>query len=66
MIHLCWGVSNMKRKIHYRWHLSWINLCGDGMYCKEKVDGDVKKILQRETRLRLKREAKREEKEYGD
>jgi len=46
----------MKRKIHYRWHDSWINLCGDGMFLKEMLKGRSKKIMQKDTRRRLKKE----------
>jgi hypothetical protein len=46
----------MRDKVHFRWCNSWIDLCGDGRFNKEMVKGSVKKILQRDTRLRLKKE----------
>ena len=46
----------MRDKVHFRWRNSWIELCGDGRFNKEMVKGDVKKILQRDTRRRLKKE----------
>jgi hypothetical protein len=48
----------MSAKLHYRWRDSWINLCGDGRYSKEMVKGSVKKEMQRDTRLRLKKESR--------
>lgn len=46
--------QDMKRKVHYRWKNSWIDLCNDGMSRYERVKGKVKKILQRDTRRKLK------------
>ena len=46
----------MRDKVHFRWRNSWIDLCWDGMYKKERVKGSVKKIMQRDTRRRLKKE----------
>lgn len=37
-----------------------MDLRGDGRYPKEMVKGDVKKILQRDTRRRLKEELRQE------
>lgn len=50
----------MRDKVHFRWSCSWIDLRGDGRFAKEMVKGSTKKILQRDTRLRLKRELIRE------
>ena len=50
----------MRDKVHFRWRNSWIDLRGDGRYEKEMVKGETKKILQRDTRLRLKRELMKE------
>jgi len=46
----------MRKKVHFRWSCSWIDLRGDGRFAKEMVKGRVKKILQRDTRRRLKSE----------
>lgn len=46
----------MMDKVHFRWSCSWIDLRGDGRFAKEMIKGDVKKILQRDTRRRLKKE----------
>ena len=46
----------MRDKVHFRWSCSWIDLRGDGRFAKEMIKGDVKKILQRDTRRRLKKE----------
>lgn len=51
----------MKRKVHFRWRDSWIALCNDGMSRYEMVKGRTKKILQRDTRIKLKKELKQEE-----
>ena len=46
----------MRDKVHFRWSCSCYDLKGDGRFAKEMVKGDVKKILQRDTRRRLKKE----------
>jgi len=53
----------MRDKVHFRWSNSWIDLRGDGRFAKEMVKGDVKKILQRDTRRRLKKELEKAVKE---
>ena len=50
----------MRDKVHFRWSTSWVDLRGDGRFPKEMVKGSVKKILQRDTRIRLKRELEKE------
>lgn len=50
----------MRDKVHFRWSTSWVDLRGDGCFAKEMVKGNVKKILQRDTRRRLKRELAKE------
>ena len=50
----------MRDKVHFRWSTSRIDLRGDGRFAKEMVKGSVKKILQRDTRRRLKRELEKE------
>ena len=46
----------MRDKVHFRWKCSWMDLRWDGMYKKEMVKGSTKKIMQRDTRIRLKKE----------
>jgi len=53
----------MRDKVHFRWSCSCYDLKGDGRFAKEMVKGSVKKILQRDTRIRLKRELEQEIKE---
>jgi len=53
----------MRDKVHFRWSCSFYDLKGDGRFAKEMVKGSVKKILQRDTRRRLKRELEQEIKE---
>jgi hypothetical protein len=48
--------ETMRDKVHFRWSCSCYDLNGDGRFAKEMVKGDVKKILQRDTRRRLKKE----------
>lgn len=50
----------MRDKVHFRYRASWIDLTGDCRYKKEMLKGRVKKIYQRDTRIRLKREASEE------
>ena len=50
----------MKRSVHTRHKWSFIDLCYDGMYDKERLKGDLKKVYQRATRNRLKRENNKE------
>ena len=50
----------MRDKVHFRWSCSFYDLKGDGRFAKEMVKGSVKKILQRDTRRRLKRELEQE------
>lgn len=45
-----------KRKVHYREPWSFVELKGDGRFKKERLKGDLKKIYQKQTRNRLKRE----------
>ena len=48
----------MKRKVHYRCKADGIELCKDGMFKKERLKDKTKKIYQKKTRLRLKKEIK--------
>lgn len=44
----------MKRKTHYREPWSFVELCCDGMYKKERLKGKLKKLYQRKSRTKLK------------
>jgi hypothetical protein len=44
----------MKRKTHYREPWSFVELCCDGMYKKERLKGKLKKLYQRKTRTKVK------------
>ena len=46
----------MNRSVHFRHKWSFVDLCYDGMYDKERLKGQLKKIYQKTTRNRLKRE----------
>lgn len=48
-----------KRKVHYREPWSFVDLKYDGMYEKERLKGNLKKIYQKQTRNRLKRETEK-------
>lgn len=50
----------MKRKVHYRWKNSWIDLKNDGMSDKEMIKGDTKKHMKRLTKNQLKRQTEQE------
>ena len=51
---------DMRRSVHIRHGWSFIDLCYDGVYDKERLKGDLKKIYQRTTRNRLKKETYKE------
>ena len=50
----------MKRSVHLRYRWSDYDLKLDGMMKKERLKGDLKKIYQRVTRNRLKKEFNKE------
>lgn len=54
----------MKRKVHFRWKTSWMDLRCDGMFRYEMIKGKVKKILQKDTRRKIKQKTEKEIKEY--
>lgn len=47
----------MKHKVHFRGPWSFVELRMDGMKPKERLKGNLKKIYQRKTRSKLKKEA---------
>lgn len=47
----------MRRKVHYRYKYSDIDLKSDGMFKKERLKNKDKKNFQKQTRIRLKVEA---------
>ena len=50
----------MKRSVHLRHRWDCYDLCMDGVYEKERLKGKLKKIYQRTTRNRLKKELLKE------
>lgn len=50
----------MKRKTHYRNPWSFIELRCDGMFKKERLKGNLKKLYQRKTRTNIKNDTKKE------
>jgi hypothetical protein len=49
----------MKRKVHYRKPWSFVELNMDGMMPKERLKGDLKKLYQRATRNKIKKDCNR-------
>lgn len=56
----------MKRSTNIRYKNSWIDLCDDGRFPKERIKGKTKRMLGKWSRKKIRMEMEREQNERPD